>query len=62
MLSSGQTIGFDLLLLATGRRPNTDGLGAAELGIAMNKRGYIEVDDHYRTSVPGVWCIRNLPG
>ncbi|MEM6993207.1 MAG: dihydrolipoyl dehydrogenase [Myxococcota bacterium] len=58
-----ESIAGDRVLVATGRRPNTDGLGAAELGIAMNKRGYIEVDDHYRTSVPGVWAIGDVvPG
>lgn len=53
----------DRVLVSTGRRPNTDGLGAQDLGIAMNKRGFIEVDDHYRTSVPGVYAIGDvIPG
>lgn len=53
----------DRVLVSTGRRPNTEGLGATELGVAMNKRGFIEVDDHYRTSVPGVWAIGDVvPG
>ena len=53
----------DRVLVSTGRHPNTEGLGATELGVAMNKRGFIEVDDHYRTSVPGVWAIGDVvPG
>ncbi len=53
----------DRVLVATGRRPNTEGLGAQELGVKLDKRGYIEVDAHYRTAVPGVWAIGDvIPG
>lgn len=45
------------LLVATGRRPNTDGLGLAEVGVRTNRRGAILVDDELRTSVEGVWAI-----
>jgi pyruvate/2-oxoglutarate dehydrogenase complex dihydrolipoamide dehydrogenase (E3) component len=50
------------LLLATGRRPNTDDLGLAAAGIATNERGYITVDDQLRTSVPGVWAMGDCNG
>lgn len=59
---SGSQTG-DRVLVATGRKPNTDGLGAEAIGIAMNGRGFIEVDEHLRTSVPGVWAIGDVvPG
>jgi len=50
----------DVLLVAVGRRPFTDGLGAAEAGIRMDARGRIEVDDHWQTSVPGVFAIGDV--
>jgi len=58
-----KTISGDRVLVATGRRANTDGLGANEAGIEMDKRGVIQVDDHYRTNVPGIWAIGDVtPG
>ena len=50
------------LLLAVGRRPNTDDLGLTEAGVAVDKRGYIVVDDHLRTSVPGIWALGDCNG
>ena len=50
------------LLLALGRRPNTDDLGLVEAGIAVDERGYIEVDDQLRTTVPGVWALGDCNG
>jgi pyruvate/2-oxoglutarate dehydrogenase complex dihydrolipoamide dehydrogenase (E3) component len=50
------------LLLAAGRRPNTDELGLEKAGIVMDPRGYIEVDDQLRTSVPGVWALGDCNG
>jgi pyruvate/2-oxoglutarate dehydrogenase complex dihydrolipoamide dehydrogenase (E3) component len=50
------------LLVATGRRPNTDDLGLAEAGVALDERGYIAVDDQLRTSVPGVWALGDCNG
>ena len=54
-----QTISADVLLVATGRGPVTTGLGAEEAGIKM-ERGYIKVDELYRTSVPGVSAIGDV--
>jgi dihydrolipoamide dehydrogenase len=54
-----QKIAADLLLVATGRGPVTTGLGAEEAGIKM-ERGYITVDELYRTSVPGVSAIGDV--
>lgn len=58
-----QSIDGDRVLVATGRRPNTEGLGAQQLGVAMDGRGFITVDAHYQTSVPGVFAIGDvIPG
>lgn len=45
------------LLVATGRRPNTEGLGLADVGVRTDGRGAIVVDDELRTSVAGIWAI-----
>ncbi|HWR52504.1 MAG TPA: FAD-containing oxidoreductase [Bryobacteraceae bacterium] len=50
------------LLLAVGRRPNTDDLGLANAGVALDERGYIVVDDQLRTSVPGIWAMGDCNG
>jgi dihydrolipoamide dehydrogenase len=50
----------DVLLVAVGRRPFTDGLGAREAGLAMDEKGRITVDEHYQTSVPGVFAIGDV--
>jgi pyruvate/2-oxoglutarate dehydrogenase complex dihydrolipoamide dehydrogenase (E3) component len=50
------------LLLAAGRRPNTDDLGLDRAGIKQDARGYIEVDDELRTSVPGIWALGDCNG
>ena len=50
------------VLLAVGRRPNTDDLGLDKAGIAVNARGYIEVDDRLTTNVPGIWALGDCNG
>lgn len=50
------------LLLAVGRRPNTDDLGLEKAGVLMDARGYIEVDDQLRTNVPGIWALGDCNG
>ncbi len=50
------------LLLAVGRRPNTDDLGLEAAGIKSDAKGYITVDDQCRTNVPGVWAIGDVNG
>jgi dihydrolipoamide dehydrogenase len=53
----------DVVLVAVGRRPFTDGLGAREIGVAFDERGRITVDAHYATNVPGVCAIGDvIPG
>jgi pyruvate/2-oxoglutarate dehydrogenase complex dihydrolipoamide dehydrogenase (E3) component len=60
--SGKATISGTHLLLATGRRPNTDDLGLAAAGIKQDNRGYIVVDDELRTSADGVWAIGDCNG
>ena len=50
------------LLVATGRRPNTDDLGLDHAGVKTDARGYIEVDDELRTSVSGIWALGDCNG
>ena len=50
------------LLLAVGRRPNTEDLGLDAAGIECDERGFIKVDDQLRTSVPGVWALGDVNG
>jgi dihydrolipoamide dehydrogenase len=54
-----QKLNFELLLVATGRGPVTEGLGAEKLGIKMD-RGYIVVDAMFKTSVPGISAIGDV--
>ena len=48
---------YDVVLVATGRKPFTDGLGLEALGIQMDRLGRIDVDDHFRTAVPNIYAI-----
>ena len=50
------------VLLAVGRRPNTDDLGLTKAGVAVDQRGYIVVDDQLRTTVPGIWALGDCNG
>jgi dihydrolipoamide dehydrogenase len=47
----------DIVLVATGRKPFTDGLGLDALGVALSERGQIKTDGHYATSVKGIYAI-----
>ncbi len=50
------------VLLAVGRRPNTDDLGLDRAGIQHDKHGFITVDDQLRTNVPGIWALGDCNG
>ena len=50
------------LLLAVGRRPNTDDLGLDKASVATDEKGYIQVDDQLRTTVPGIWALGDCNG
>jgi pyruvate/2-oxoglutarate dehydrogenase complex dihydrolipoamide dehydrogenase (E3) component len=55
-------IGGSHLLIATGRKPNTDDLGLERAGVKRDPRGYIAVDDELRTDVPGIWALGDCNG
>jgi len=54
------TIEANVVLIATGRKPYTDGLGLAEAGVIMDKRGRIEIDNHFLTNVPGIYALGDV--
>jgi glutathione reductase (NADPH) len=61
-LEDGRTLEADCIFYATGRRPMLDNLGLENLDIRLDARGYIEVDEQYRTSVPSVLAIGDVIG
>ncbi|NRN76072.1 FAD-containing oxidoreductase [Lactobacillus helveticus] len=52
----------DRILVATGRKPNTENLGLENTAIQLTDRGAIKVDDHLQTTVPNVWAIGDVKG
>ena len=54
------TMAADVVLVAIGRRPMTDGLGLAEAGVKLDERGRVEIDEHFRTTVPGIYAIGDV--
>jgi pyruvate/2-oxoglutarate dehydrogenase complex dihydrolipoamide dehydrogenase (E3) component len=58
---TSQVVGSHMLV-ATGRRPNTDDLGLDKAGIATDARGYIQVDDQLRTNISGIWAMGDCNG
>ena len=54
------TVDADVVLIATGRRPYTDGLGLSEMGIDVTDRGQVQTDAHWRTNVPGIYAIGDV--
>ena len=60
---AAETLEADCVLVAIGRRPNTEGLNLAAIGLEINARGQIEIDHAFRTKVDGVWAIGDVvPG
>ncbi|MDQ7959052.1 MAG: glutathione-disulfide reductase [Pseudomonadota bacterium] len=59
-LSRGQQLVADTVLFATGRRPNTAGMGLEAAGVALDENGAIVVDDQYRSSVPSVLAVGDV--
>ncbi|MDO5565124.1 MAG: FAD-dependent oxidoreductase, partial [Planctomycetia bacterium] len=52
----------DAVLVAVGRRPHTEGLGLDKLGVKTLPKGFVEVDESYQTSVPGIYAIGDVAG
>ena len=59
-LRDGAVIDADSVLYATGRHPNTAGLGLAELGVVLSPEGSVVVDEHYASSVPGIHALGDV--
>jgi dihydrolipoamide dehydrogenase len=55
-----QSLEADRLIVSVGRVPNTDNLGLEAIGLKANERGFIDVDDHCRTTVPNVYAIGDV--
>ena len=61
-LAGGDTVEGSHVLVATGRRPRTDDLGAEAAGLELDEGGAIPVDEHYRTAVDGVYAVGDVTG
>lgn len=59
-LSDGQTLNVDQVMMAIGRKPNTQGLGLEKAGVKTDVLGAIEVDDYSRTSVSNIWAVGDV--
>ena len=57
---AAEEITADVVLVAIGRRPYTEGLGLAEVGVAVDERGRVKTTDGFATSVPGIWAIGDV--
>jgi len=60
--NGSQTLTGSHLLIATGRRPNTDDLGLDKAGVQTDPRGYIQVNGRMETNVPGIWALGDVKG
>ncbi|MDB5375075.1 MAG: dihydrolipoyl dehydrogenase, partial [Belnapia sp.] len=54
---AAEEIKADIVLLAIGRRPYLEGLGLAEVGVALDERGRVKTDGHFATNIPGIYAI-----
>jgi len=57
-----KVIESDVTLVAIGFRPNSAGLGLEDVGVAINKRGFIEIDERMATNIEGIWAIGDVTG
>jgi pyruvate/2-oxoglutarate dehydrogenase complex dihydrolipoamide dehydrogenase (E3) component len=61
-LSNGEVLQGEALLVAIGRKPNTQALNTAATGIELNNLGYIKIDEHFHTTCDGVYAIGDVSG
>jgi len=59
-LSSGHAVETDVVLFATGRAPNTQGLGLGAAGVAVDAAGAVVVDEYSRTTAPNIWAVGDV--
>ncbi|MDE1149551.1 MAG: dihydrolipoyl dehydrogenase [Azospirillaceae bacterium] len=57
---AAETIEADIVLVAIGRRPYTEGLGLETVGVELDERKRVKTDHHFRTNVPGIWAIGDV--
>ncbi len=57
---AAETLDADVVLVAIGRAPHTEGLGLKEAGVALDNRGRVEIDGHFATNVPGIYAIGDV--
>jgi pyruvate/2-oxoglutarate dehydrogenase complex dihydrolipoamide dehydrogenase (E3) component len=62
MGKSSETVRGSHLLVATGRRPNTDDLGLELAGVQLTAEGFVQVNDRLETTVPGIWALGDVKG
>ena len=55
-----ETVAADIVLVATGRRPYTEGLGLENAGVVLDKAGRVEINEHWQTSVTGIYAIGDV--
>jgi dihydrolipoamide dehydrogenase len=53
---------FDKLIVAVGRKPYTQGVNVEGVGVALDERGFVKVDKHYKTNVPGIYAVGDVIG
>ncbi len=61
-LKSGRRVRADKLLFSAGRTGNTKGMNLEAIGVALNERGQIRVDEHFRTAAPGIYAVGDVIG
>lgn len=61
-LSNGETIVAEKVLISIGRAPNTRDIGLEEAGVAVNERGFVQVDAYLRTTVPNIYAVGDCKG
>ncbi len=61
-LSTGEVLTVETLMVAAGRTGNTDGLGLPEVGVQVDGRGYVQVDEDFRTAVPSLYAAGDVVG
>ncbi len=59
-LTDESVVEADAVMYATGRRPNTHGLGLEAAGVALDEHGAVRIDEHYRTNVPNIYAIGDV--
>jgi dihydrolipoamide dehydrogenase len=61
-VKDGDPVECDRVLVAVGRRPNTEGLGLDKVGVETDKRGFVLIDEHFKTNVRNVYAIGDVVG